>query len=194
MPNWCSNSVTFIHNDPEQIKRLEKAGAEGKLFTEFLPCPKELLEGSAPATGDIVDHNVTKYGAPDWYTWCLNNWGTKWDVEADSDNINNIDPNTTSVFFDTAWSPPVEFYQYMVDNGWSIYATYYEPGMAFCGSWNNGDDDQIEITGDSEWVLENVPADIDEAFQISYNMESWEQDNSDEDEEETEDETEDEEK
>lgn len=186
MPNWCANVATFSHSDPAEIKRLESAFARGEMMKEFLPCPEELIEGTAPADGAVADTNVEKYGAADWYSWCLNNWGTKWDV-GDADGINDVDEKSITVYFDSAWSPPTDFYEFMHENGWRIDASYYEPGIGFCGNWLNGEDNQYEITGDSEWVVENIPSDLDETFQISANMEMWEQDD---DEDETEDETE----
>lgn len=44
--------------------------------------------------------NVKRYKARDWYDWCIENWGTKWnagDTVVDSDVIE----------FQTAWSTPV---------------------------------------------------------------------------------------
>jgi hypothetical protein len=52
---------------------------------------------------------------------------------------------------------------------------YYEPGVGFCGAWINGEEDHIDIEGNSEWVRNNVPEYLDEAFGISENMEQWEQ-------------------
>lgn len=49
--------------------------------------------------------NYERYGYCTWYNWCVDNWGTKWnvyddvDVEIDSDN-------ECIITFNTAWSPP----------------------------------------------------------------------------------------
>lgn len=44
-------------------------------------------------------------GSPDWYTWALENWSTKW-----PDQILNIKrtPRTVKIQTLTAWSPPLE--------------------------------------------------------------------------------------
>ena len=50
--------------------------------------------------GKIAVENIKNYGAPDWYDWCIENWGTKWnayDIEACEDN---------QFKFCTAWSAP----------------------------------------------------------------------------------------
>jgi hypothetical protein len=60
--------------------------------------------------------------------------------------------------------------------GWEITAYYFEPGMNFCGVFDNGDDDYIEIEGDSSWVEDNVPKEINEMFGISDMMSDFEDD------------------
>ena len=46
---------------------------------------------------------LDKYGAYDWYDWCVKNWGTKW--TAQEVEIETRD-GETSIFFETAWSFP----------------------------------------------------------------------------------------
>ncbi len=173
MPNWCQNVVTFTHSDPAEIKRMEAAFARGEMMQEFVPCPEELNNSVSPAPEEIAAANIEKYGFSSWYDWKVANWGTKWDV-GDSDGINTVDENSILVYFDSAWSPPTEFYEALHDKGWGISAYYYEPGMAYTGWWENGDDESFEITGNSDWVVENIPEQLDDMFQISANMEVWE--------------------
>jgi hypothetical protein len=40
--------------------------------------------------------------------------------------------------------------------------------------WENGSDDYYSIEGNSEWVLNNIPASINQHFCISENMAEWE--------------------
>ena len=42
--------------------------------------------------------NLKKYGAPTWYEWCCDNWGTKWNAYDCSHAENN------TLYFETAWS------------------------------------------------------------------------------------------
>jgi hypothetical protein len=46
--------------------------------------------------------------------------------------------------------------------------------MGYCGLWNDGDDDYYDIQGNSEWVMENIPSEIDLEFGISEFMAEWE--------------------
>ena len=71
--------------------------------------------------------------------------------------------------------PPIAAYEKLVGLGFEVEAMYYEPGVSFCGEWNNGEDLYYQIEGNSEWVRENIPEHIDEAFGISEGMEAWEE-------------------
>ena len=53
--------------------------------------------------------------------------------------------------------------------------------MNFCGMFDNGDDDYIEIEGDASWVEENVPKEINEMFGISDMMADYENEEQEED-------------
>jgi len=180
LPNWCFNRATFTHDDPAQIERLISAAKNGKLLSEFLPCPPELYE-EAPIGDDyeqkrdaIVARNQAEFGYPSWYEWCVDNWSTKWDIsEVDEDYMEkSADGKTVTFSFDTAWSPPLEWYDNI--SGFDINAYYYEPGMGFCGNWNSADgDDQYEIGDNIKDAKERIPINILEAMGIIDDMESW---------------------
>ena len=189
MPNWCNNTIEIRHSDPAMLERVKKGYAEGKLLNEFLPIPEE-LNIVAGRVGDDNDpkqialeaaekSNLEKYGHANWYDWCVANWGTKWDVGLDSatDFQPEEIPGGLVLYFDSAWAPPVGAYEMLVDKfGFSIRAYYYEPGMAFCGVWEDGDDNYFEIGGMSaDQVAEDIPAELDEAFGISENIREWEE-------------------
>jgi len=187
MPNWCDNRVTFTHEDPEQITRLVNAAKEGKLLNEFLPMPPELLE-EAPIGDDyeskrdaIVARNVQEFGYPSWYEWSIDNWGTKWDISEVPEEMFELsnDGKTVSFSFDTAWSPPTEWYDNI--SGFDINAYYYEPGGGFCGRWNSEDgDDQHEIGEDIGDAKERIPSDILDTMGIIEDLEAWAEANEDE--------------
>ena len=58
--------------------------------------------------GKIAVNNLLKYGHATWYSWRIENWGTKW---------NSYEPHFTqeeeclSFTFDTAWSTPKPIYE-----------------------------------------------------------------------------------
>ena len=43
-----------------------------------------------------------------------------------------------------AWSPPLGFYERLVVLGFDVQASYFEPGMSFAGTWDNGIEDYYE--------------------------------------------------
>ena len=193
MPNWCNNTVELYHDDPVMIERARKAFNDGALLNEFIPVPADLqiVAGCVGAKDDpkqialeeAEQRNIAKYGYKTWYDFCVAEWGTKWDVGADGYNADDI-PGGLMLTFDSAWSPPVNAYEKLVDMGFSIRAMYYEPGMAFAGIWNDGDDDFYEYGGmTSEQIQEELPVELDEAFCISESVAEWEAENEQQEEE-----------
>lgn len=185
MPNWCFNKVTFIHSDLAEIKRVVEAYSRDALFSEFVPCPQDLVDTVAGSFDDTEEQaaleakqvsNRDKYGYANWYDWCVANWGTKWDINSNDDQDVPYSEDRVELYFDTAWSPPIPFYEKMEELGFTVDGYYYEPGMGYCGRYNDGDDDYYEIEGDAKWVLENIPGDINDTFSISDNMEGMEDD------------------
>jgi len=138
MPNWCNNSAT-ITGPISILKELEEVQLS---FQELFPCPKELLDTTAPAEYNDKDKaklNEEKFGHSDWYSWQVSNWGTKWDLSLQSLDLEDNGDGTgfLNAGFDTAWSPPVEFmkklYEKYKDQGLNIHMEYFEPGCSFLG-------------------------------------------------------------
>jgi hypothetical protein len=185
MPNWCNNTLELAHEDPAMLERARVAFNEGKLCNEFVPVP-ESLHIVAGRVGDPVEQkkleedtarNLEVHGYGNWYDYCVNEWGTKWDVGGDGMTA-ELENGQLVMSFDSAWAPPCSFYEKMVDLGFSVRAYYYEPGMCFAGIWDNGDDDFYEIGGmNSEQAKEELPEVLDEMFCISEQMAEWEEEN-----------------
>jgi hypothetical protein len=165
MPNWTNNEVTLRHKDPAMIERAVKAYQEGKFLNEFIPMPQELLEG----TGD------------GWYGWAVSNWGTKWDVGGRNEFIEQTDANTIELRFDSAWSPPIEGFNRLVEQGFEIEAFYNEFGMAFAGSYTGAGEevyeDYIDYGGWSAAQIREELPDLDQRFGISECLEEIQAEN-----------------
>lgn len=183
MPNWCANVLTLEHEDPAMITRAKDAFARGEFCNEFIPCPQELHEVDAPNRDEkSAEALLEKYGYSDWYSFQTNEWGTKWDFGTD-DGINAFDDNSLTVYFDSAWSPPIAMMEKLEELGFNVDLMYNEPGMAFCGRYVDGYDDFYEYGGmNSEEVTATIPSEVDEAFCISENMDEWEAENAEEEE------------
>jgi hypothetical protein len=185
MPNWCNNTVEILHADPKMIERVREAFNDGALLQALIPVPQDLRDTVSGSVGEDgreahlaqMDRNVALYGYKDWWDFCVNEWGTKWDIGADGNPAETI-PGGLFLGFDSAWSPPIGAYEKLVEQGFSIRAMYYEPGMAFAGIWEDGSDDFYEYGGmNSEQIAETLPEALDEAFCISESVAEWEEEN-----------------
>ena len=192
MPNWCNNTVEVYHPDPAKLKALVEAFNEGKMCNYIKPVPEDLQitagflgEGDAQKALEAKENaNIEKHGYKNWYDYCVNEWGTKWDVGGDGMEVELEGlKNDTTLCFDSAWSPPINIYEAMVEQGFSVRAYYYEGGMNFAGIWWDGEDDFYELAGSSAEVKEQIPEALDEMFAITESMEMWEEENKEEEEE-----------
>jgi hypothetical protein len=192
MPNWCNNTLTLEHENPAMIARAKAAFLNGRLLDEFIPVPADLqiVAGSVGAKGSPEQNelelkeefNRITHGYATWYDFCVNEWGTKWDVGGDDGVLNDIDGGII-VSFDSAWAPPTTAYAKLEELGFKILAMYYEPGMAFAGVYEDGVDDYYEYGGlDSAGIAETLPSALDEAFGISESVAEWEAENAEEEE------------
>ena len=189
MPNWCNNSVEIYHTDPAMIERVREAFNKGALLQEFIPIPADLqiVAGSVPVAEE-ADHkakeqaNRETHGYANWYDYCVNEWGTKWDVGADGNPAQDI-PGGLMLGFESAWAPPINAYEKLFYMGFKIRAMYFEPGMAFAGIFEDGSDEYYEYGGmSSEQIAEELPVELDEAFGISESVADWEAENAEEEE------------
>lgn len=119
MPNWCSNYAS--------------------------------ISGDAEAINKIIDTFNNVWGdTPMFQKWIGEklDWGTKWDVWKSSiDMVYDEGDNVTevSLLFDTAWSPPTNFYEALANKyGVSIYAEYEEMGNDFAGTF------EVDVYGESK--------------------------------------------
>lgn len=146
MPNWCYNNVKVeSYGHPSLSKDMKESLKEDKeLFIQFVPQPK-------------FD------GDQDWYMWNIDNWGTKWDAQPRS--IVWHDDDSVSFNLDTAWGPPIKFYEALEELGYRVTAYYLEEGMAFVGKYQDGYDDYIEYGGMSADEMEDeLPEWVNEQF------------------------------
>jgi hypothetical protein len=176
------------------IERVRTAFNGEGLLQEFIPVPQALRDTVSGSMGEDkrAEHeaqqaaNVEKYGYANWYDFCVNEWGTKWEIGADGNPAQDIPGDEfvgsgLMLGFDSAWSPPIAAYEKLLEMGFYIRALYCESGMAFAGVWDNGIDDYYEYGGmDSKEIAETLPIDLDEAFGISESVAEWEAENADE--------------
>lgn len=165
MPNWCQNVVTISHEDSTQLDVIRSAIAnEAKLSESFLNVlvPRPLAEEE------------------NWYHWNTQHWGTKWDLDV---QMTEDTGNSITLAFDSAWAPPVEFYNTMVERGYQVMAYYNEEGMQYAGIYDSGEDlyfEYGELTADE--IEDELPSDLNEMFNIAGNKADWESEQENEEE------------
>jgi hypothetical protein len=166
------------------IERAKAAFIKGEFLNEFIPVPEDLhiVAGSVGAQGspeqtelELKEQaNREKHGYATWYEFCVNEWGTKWDVGGDDGYVQDLNGGIM-LTFDSAWAPPTNAYEKLVDMGFRVHATYFEGGMMFAGDWENGEDDYYELGSmSSEEIREALPEHLDEAYGISEMKAEWE--------------------
>ena len=114
MPNWCSNDMTITGEEAQlaQLAELLKADIE-TMMERLVPKPEGLTDG-------------------EWYSWCLNNWGTKWDM---CEVVAGFEPDMIELNYETAWAPNVAFWETISARFPELDMTHYyrEVGMGFTG-------------------------------------------------------------
>jgi hypothetical protein len=158
MPNWCANSLKLVAKTTDSEKKLAEivqelarakaAGDDAAIFNLVKPIPKSLhitagfLGLGTPEQSALLEaekKNQDTYGYKNWYEFCTGEWGTKWEARTQED-LFIIDGNQVTIFFDTAWSPPMGIYHALEDMGFHVEATYVEQGMGYIGYYTNGMD------------------------------------------------------
>ena len=126
MPNWCNNNATIELPTSKEADAFEAVLINRENWFEyFKPMPA---------------------GIEDWYGWSIENWGTKWGPDSTSYERTGM---SFSIQFDTAWSPPIGLYE-TINDTCSIDAGFSEVGMAFEGTYNNGEYQEWEM--DMSWM------------------------------------------
>ena len=173
MPNWCSNQAT-IHGTKEQILELVGAYERGGVIENYLPTPRD-PEDPTKLLGEDKTFGTMDDNSPEtsWYYWRLANWGTKWDFgktkyTADEECFWSVGTDEyegygmVTLRFETAWSPPIGWYEALNALDMIVEAYYFEPGVSYCGQWSNPTegivDEEIEIHNPSDvpWIISQI--------------------------------------
>lgn len=115
MPNYCSNSITICGEEAQLAQLAEQLRSdETTIMERLVPTPDELIENSG------------------WYQWCLDNWGTKWDM---IELAGDYDLDFISLSYETAWGPNIPFWTTISSRfpGLKMTHHYREDGVGFAG-------------------------------------------------------------
>jgi len=173
MPNWCDNNIT-VRGKAEDINAIYQQCLKDDvdLCEAVKPIPAALRNTTSP-TPEGSEQPVVD-GSNNWYDWCVNNWGTKWDLCDANYEYEDAGEGEAQIVINcqTAWGPPIAIYEHLQSKGYYVYATYHEGGMGFAGIWDDGNDDHYNY-GDMSIaeVKANIPEELDDQYGISEWME-----------------------
>lgn len=162
MPNWCENNVTIRHKNQDKLKKLQEAMVNGKFLDSVIPVPEELNnEKLSSFGGDDKDEKdalrqqmLEKHGYESWYDFCVDKWGTKWEVTVD-DPV--LEDGELTASFSSAWSPPIGVYKELTELGFEVDAKFYESGQDFAGTYTSEDGEMI-------YDCDSMPEELDDFF------------------------------
>lgn len=133
-------------------------------------------------TREQSEELIAKYGECDWYSWCISNWGTKWNCyDVTEWSVHEMKDGTASasIYYETAWSPVTtlwltvsqeypdcEFYHEFADEGGGFLGTETIINGNITKSedfdWNSSDGIELR-EGLGRYWPEDLEENVDEA-------------------------------
>jgi hypothetical protein len=114
MPNHTTNQLEVIGNAHEVARFIEEnkiqdedsyEGVKQFSFEAQMPTPPETkVRENVVRLKECATDDLNKIVFPSWYTWRVDNWGTKWDCYDVEDWVDN------KIRYFTAWSPASNFF------------------------------------------------------------------------------------
>ena len=191
MPNWCSNSLKIVATTADSKRKLTEIVGEllravtakenPAIFQMIRPVPEDLkitagfLGKGTPEQAELEAleaDNLKHYGHKNWHSFCLGEWGTKWDMSiADSPEVYEVEGDAVTIYFDTAWSPPEGIYHALEAMGFKVEATYIEQGVGFIGHYRDG----VDVCEDMNqfYPVTDNEEDEDEFFHLCRNIDKF---------------------
>ena len=184
MPNWCSNYISVRGTNSAEVKRLADAFDAGEFCQAVIPVPAVLRDTTAPTQESdeaAAEQRKAETGFDNWYDFCVNRWGTKWDISCQEECDRDEDGLGFNGGFDTAWSPPMGVVEQLAEDGFEVTLHYHESGMAFVGKFEDGEDHCYDYSGlNSETVRGYIGDELDDFWLLSEQMAEYEAENEEE--------------
>lgn len=143
--NYLPMPETFIKYDTTNRMRKRNA-VSGEDKTPLFKSDEE-YENYCKEYKEAIKYQKENYGVVGWYDWSVKNYGTKWDIGEDTApdieelklslaSAGDEDETSITLYFDTAWSPCVEFVENIFKNYPELVfrLTWIETGSFFCGA------------------------------------------------------------
>lgn len=90
-------------------------------------------------TGKRLIENKLNYGYCDWYSWRLDNWGTKWNAFEYKIVEDECDDNFVVAKFETAWDAPTKWLRTLANNNVTFSLEWIEEQGYHGRIWSEGD-------------------------------------------------------
>jgi hypothetical protein len=109
MPNWTSNRIR-VDGEPADIRGFQEI--DGKTVSAWY-IVREGTPFEAGAEEEIrlftpeEEAELAIIGHRDWYSWSVENWGTKWNACSVEIDEASVEYGFLEIRFETAWSAPV---------------------------------------------------------------------------------------
>ena len=211
MPNDVINHASISHRDVNQLKGLYKSLMfDSRLCLYVLPIPKELETRYEETSDDdpVQQALKKKYGVATSLDFRRSRWGLSREIY-DIENL-EMNDNTLSMKFSSAWLPPVggksfivvelfhtddacidsysgsfafPVYMELEKNGYQVKASWYDPGAGFLGSF----DLDFEVDHVGRYDSRSIRAVIGDTLDDLYGVSKWMRECEEEEEEEEED-------
>lgn len=136
---------------------------------------KCIAAGFKPYNAELA-YNLQKYGHTNWYDWCCDKWGTKWNAhtveKADAEDV---------IIFDTAWATPIGWIEELAKHADFTILYADEDTGANCG-WFIYEGGECIAKWDTDEAKRNACRDhADQAVAMSLYVRGWLYDYLDED-------------
>jgi len=164
MPDWSSSRIAIHLPTHEEDSWGEEHSAtyaqrlvRWEIFRDLKYHIEEVCDGER--TDEFNPFKILRPMPKDqeknWYDWCSDNWGTKWDL---CEGEGWVEGNTIIIDGDTAWCPPLELIEYLGDElGFDVEALHYSDENGCWGETINSVSEYFQL-GDSS-VEEDDPDD-----------------------------------
>ena len=96
--DWLNTKKILRSSRQNIIETIKQSGLRGRGGAGFATgmkwdfMPKEIKNTTAPSNLSPEDSKKLKdlYGFDNWYDWCCENWGTKWEIELSPANVSTL--------------------------------------------------------------------------------------------------------
>jgi hypothetical protein len=126
----CLNKVVLTQKEIRFIDELED-----RLHSAVLQHEYEIFNLLLPRPEDFDDDNNDNEAVKLILEWNFEGWGTHCEPEIIS--FKRVDTNIIEFVFHTSFTPPINLYQFLVEEEWTVNALYYEQNAQICGCFTN---------------------------------------------------------